>query len=221
VDFPYNQLLDGASGSGVINLSRSGESMKTFKENFVEEARTYWRFATRASWLTFLSSKRAGINVPRPIAISTSTDAEFVEQFLKEQDGRYANPSPYKQRQPDFYHGGYYLVKTIYNHRFDGSRGSLNYAKAFECTIDAGRRKYAFSKNYVELTREYAANGNKISLFQTLVFLYRNAVLKSNISLAHLRDTFVREFHVTNKELERLFDDDLASAQTSKLFTKH
>jgi len=180
--------------------------MKRIKEEIVEKSRRYWRSSTYTAFLTFLSSKIAGMNTLAEMHIGKKEDEDFIERFLIVDKGKYYNPCTgnYPRNTLEYF-------KTIsqYRHR-QKQKSQYPYSQAFE---RSSRGFYKFKNDYVRTTKQYALKSEKASLSHIAIWLYRITELNDAEELADIKKKFITEFKITKEELEVLFNDDAAESR--------
>jgi len=181
--------------------------MKKLKTEVTIRAEQEWRKAL-TPFLTFLSSKKNGINVEEFRSIGSNEDSNFINEFLQKNDRSY-NPCDgrYPENEAEWH-------KTLMQYRY---KPEIDMSKAF---ISEGPRtgRYKFVPEYITLTHRYCLNKQKVSLINIIVWLYRDQEFDDNISLSGLRNKFIDEFKLSVNEITNLFNDDADSFTDEDIF---
>lgn len=186
-----------ASGSFENNIYSKflgDKKMKRINREIISDVRDYWKKHIRTPFLTFLSSKLAGIDSEKMKEIGKYEDKEFLKKFMTV-DGKYYNPCEDSHPKQNYY-------TTIHKYRH---RSTMRYSAAFE-KISKGL--YKFSKDYIAHTKSHAMIG-KIYLSQIVFWLYRDEIFAEADNAEFLKRKFISEFNINGEELEQLFYDDL------------
>jgi gamma-glutamylcyclotransferase (GGCT)/AIG2-like uncharacterized protein YtfP len=175
--------------------------MKKIREKITEQSKTYWNRTTATPFLTFLSSKLAGINTSHAVHVGQQEDEHFINEFLVE-NGKYYNPcsNNYPENQKEWF-------KTIWQYRYKPEKV---YSQAFNSSVSG---LYTFSDNYIELTKEHALRGKEVSLAHVITWLYRSRSFEDTEELIEIKRQFIAELNITKEELGSLFLDDISGFQ--------
>ena len=181
--------------------------MKKLKTEVTIRAEQEWRKAL-TPFLTFLSSKKNGINVEEFRSIGSNEDRNFIIEFLQKKD-RFYNPCDgrYPENEAEWH-------KTLMQYRY---KSEINMSKAF---ISEGPRtgKYKFAPNYMTLTHRYCLNKQELSLINIIIWLYRDQEFNDDMTVIGLRDKFIDEFKIIENEITDLFINDVDSFKDRDIF---
>ena len=193
---------------------KTGLKTLRFSRKIIYNAELYWKKSLRTEFLTFLSSKYAGIKQYVYIKIGSYDDMAFIDRFMKI-DGEYYNPTSgnVPKNQKEWY-------KTIMQYRYKPEK---EFSEAFEspCPRDP---HYKWAPDYIEISNKKCPriNYTLIKLTPTIVWLYRDIkvnVRESNLIL-YCKEKFIKEFNITRNELLSIFFDDTADYKYIKKFNE-
>ena len=180
--------------------------MKRIEKDIAIKSEQEWRGAL-TPFLTYLSSKKKGINVEDFVSIGSDEDRNFINQFLQK-DERFYNPcnGHYPENEAEWY-------KTLMQYRYKPEK---NMSKAF---IPEGPKtgRYKFALDYIELTSKYCLK-KKLSLYHITVWLYRNEEFDEDTTISDLREKFNNEFKMSTEEIDNFFIDDMDSHSDNETF---
>jgi hypothetical protein len=76
---------------------------------------------------------------------------------------------------------------------------------------DRNDNTWGFSENYVQELEKFLPNNQKLSLFHIAVWFYKYESWQDNISRKDIVDNFIKDYYITDAEIEKLFDYNIIS----------